>query len=340
MSQSIRLAVVGAGATGRAHATAAAGSGFKLTAVADSIPERLKALADALKAPATFDVADALFADTATAASFDAVCICLPTHLHVPVALAALKAGKHVLIEFPPAPTTKEAKTLLKAAEKANRVVLYSAVRRFGAAEQSAKQAIEKGYVGPIYHARATVLRTRGVPYGTGWYHDPEKTGGGAIIDLALPMIDLIDHLITPVKPASVYATAHSNLTRLPVEEAGSVLVKFDNGGSAEVSCAWAMNQPPSQAGTVCRLSGEAGSVDVYTPQGPVVYRGYDEKGNCRATPLKQPKIAGYSLLMRHFRDCILGNAKPLVGAAEGVHLMAMAEAIYKSVATGKAVEL
>ena len=341
MSQSIRLAVVGAGATGRAHATAAAAGGFKLVAAADPIPDRLAALATPLKLATTFDRAEKLFADTAVAASFDTVAICLPTDLHAPVALAALKAGKHVLIELPPGPTSKDAKAIAKAAEKVGKIAMYSAVRRFGAAEQSAKQAIEKGHVGPIYHARATVLRTRGVPHGAGgWYHDREKTGGGAIIDLALPMIDLITYLIAPVKITSVFAVAHSTLTKLPVEEAGSVLIRFDNGGSAEVSCAWAMNQPPTQAGTICRLSGESGAVDVYTPQGPIVYRAFDEKGQCKTTPLKQPKLAGYAALLRHFRDCILGTAKPMVGANEGIALMTLVEAIYKSAASGKVVEL
>jgi predicted dehydrogenase len=54
---------------------------------------------------------------------------------------------------------------------------------------------------------------------------------------------------------------------------------------------------------------------------------------------MKQPKLAGHAALMRHFRDCIANGAKPAVGADDGVWLMQVIEALYKSVATGKAVE-
>ncbi len=336
MSQGIRLAVVGAGATGKAHAAGAQqAGGFKLVAAADLIPDRLKGLADAFKISQAIPEAEKLVLDP----NIDAVCICLPTHLHSAVAISALKSGKHVILEMPPAPSSKEAKLIAKAAEKAGKVIMYSSVRRFGAAEQSAKQAIDKGYAGRIYHARATWLRTRGVPRGTGWYADRAQSGGGAVVDLGLPMIDLLSHLIG-AKPKSVFAAGHSSLAGLPVEEAASALMKFDNGASAELSVSWALNQPESQAGTVCRLSGDAGAVDVYTPQGPVMYRGFDDKGKSKSTPMKQPKVAGHAALMRHFKECIAGKATPPVGALEGVSLMEVAEAIYKSIETGKAVEV
>jgi predicted dehydrogenase len=270
----------------------------------------------------------------------DAFCICLPTHLHAETAAAALKAGKHVIIETPAASSSKDARTIAKAAEKSGKVLLYSAVRRFGAAEQSARQAIEKGYVGKIYHARATWLRTRGVPRGTGWYDDRAKSGGGAIIDLALPMLDLVMHLIGDAKPQSVYALGHSKLAQLPVEEAGSILMKLQDGTSVEIACSWAINQPPGQSGTTCRLAGEAGAVDVYTPHGPTLYRAFDAKGQAKATPMKQPKLAGHAALLRHFKDCIAGKAAPIAGASQGVLLMEIADAIYKSIASGKSVEL
>ncbi|HEX8323768.1 MAG TPA: Gfo/Idh/MocA family oxidoreductase [Tepidisphaeraceae bacterium] len=336
MAQPIRLAVAGIGASGRAHAQAAAAGGFKLVGVADPIPDRLATVAGPLNVPLAADDVEQLISDP----SVDALCICLPTHLHLPVATAALKAGKHVMIELPPTPTARDAKALARAADKAGRVLLYSAVRRFGGAEQSARQAIEKGHVGPVYHARLTALRTRGVPQGTGWYHDPQKTGGGAVVDLALPLIDLLLYLIAPAVPKTVFAVAHYKLTGLSVEESASLLIKFDNNASAEISCAWAMNQPPSQAGTICRLAGEHGAVDVYTPQGPIVYRAFDAKGQAKATLLKQPKTVGHPALLRHFRSAILGETPPAPGPAEGVALMTLAEAIYKSVATGRAVEV
>ena len=335
MAKPIRLAVAGFGASGKAHAAAARDGGFALAAVADLIPDRLAA-AKAAGALATVEDATALIADP----SVDAIAVCLPTHLHLPLATAALKAGKHVLIELPPTPTSKDAKALARVAEKADRVLMYAAHRRFGGAEQSARQAIEKGYVGPVYHARLSALRTRGVPQGTGWYHERNKSGGGAVVDLALPLIDLLLYLTAPAKVASVFALAHHKLTGLDVEESASILLKFDNRASAEISVAWALNQPASQAGTVFRLAGEHGAVDVYTPQGPTVYRAFDAKGQAKATPLKQPKVVGHAAMLRQFRSAIVGESKASPGPGDGVTLMTLAEAVYKSVAAGRSVEV
>ena len=87
-------------------------------------------------------------------------------------------------------------------------------------------------------------------------------------------------------------------------------------------------------------MHGDKGAVDVYTPSGAIIYRGFDAKGQSKPTPLKPPKTVLHAALMRHFRECILGKAQPIIGAAEGVQLMSMIDAIYKSSATGKSVEI
>ena len=76
--------------------------------------------------------------------------------------------------------------------------------------------------------------------------------------------------------------------------------------------------------------------VDVYTPHGATIHRQFNEKGEAKATPLKPPKMQGHTAMIRHFRQCILGQATPSGGGAEGVTLMRMVDAIYKSAATGK----
>ena len=136
MANAIRVAILGAGRPGVRHAEGfKAAGGFELAAVADLIPQRRKALMDGLGVKKEF--ADAL--DALADASIDAVSICLPNHLHLPVALAALKARKHVICETPPALSASEARKILTAAAKYGRTVLYAAQRRFGGAEQAAK---------------------------------------------------------------------------------------------------------------------------------------------------------------------------------------------------------
>jgi predicted dehydrogenase len=384
LASSIKVAILGAGRPGVRHAEGLkAAGGFDIAAVADLIPQRRKTIMEAFGVKK--EVADAL--EVMSDASIDAVSICLPNHLHLPVALAALKAKKHVICETPPTMNASEARKLLTAAAKYGRTVLFAAQRRFGGAEQAAKQALDKGYAGDVYHARAAWMRTRGIPVGAGesgigWYFDRSKSGGGVVLDLGVQMLDLAHDLLGRPRPLTVFSTtsdhfhpaAHTAQAPAPpppeadivaddapaedgedsaagetsgavagpsgVEDTFFALMKFEGGRTLELSSSWAINQPPAQNGTLCRVHGTAGALDVYTRQGPVLHRKFSQRGESKETPLKTPKVAGYHAMMRHFKECILGKAQPLVGPEAAAGLMAMVDAIYKSAATGKAVEV
>lgn len=349
MAQAIRVGILGAGRPGVRHAEGyKAAGGFAVAAVADLIPERRQAIVSQFGA--TKEVADAM--ELATDSSVDAVSICLPNHLHLPVALAALKAKKHVVVETPPAMSTGEAKKLANAAGRAGKVLLYAFQRRFGGAEQAARQAIEKGYAGDVYHVRAAWMRTRGIPVGsstsgaTGWYADKSKSGGGALVDLGTQMLDLGLDLLGRPRCTSVLAATHDRFRGaaapgavFDVEDTFFALLRFEGGRSMELSATWAINQPPHQQGTVCRVHGDKGAIDVYTRQGPVLYRNFSPRGEAKETLMKLPKLVHYPAMMRHLRECIAGRAAPAAGGDTGLQLMQLVEAIYKSAATGKAVE-
>jgi predicted dehydrogenase len=338
------VGIAGAGWPGVKHAEGyKAAGGFAVAAVADLIPSRRKALVQQF--PAAVELADlhTLVEDK----TIDVVSICLPNHLHAPVAQAALRAGKHVVCETPPTLSAAEARKLAVAATRADKVLLYAAQRRFGGAEQAASQALAKGYAGDAYHARASWMRTRGVPTGTGWFTDRSKSGGGAMIDLGVQMLDLAWALLGQPRPTSVYAVLHDRLKdaaptarTVDVEVSGFALLRFAGGKSLELSASWAINQPPRQQGTALRVYGDKGAVEVYTPQGPLLYRGFGPKGEAKETPLKLPKVVHYPAMMRHLKRCIQAGEKPLVGPAEGATLMAMIDAIYKSAEAGRSIEV
>lgn len=343
MAETIKVGIIGGGWPGNAHAQGyLQAGGFKVVAVADLIPERRRKMMTETGAPTEY--ADAL--DLVRDKNVDAVSVCLPTHLHAPVTIAALRAGKHVVCEKPPGLTTAEAKKMMAAGQKSGKVLLYALQRRFGVHEQAAKQAITKGYAGDVYHARAVWTRTRGIPIGTGWFTQKEKSGGGALIDLGTPMLDLGWYLLGQPRPLSVYGVTHRRLaeTAIPqglpfdVEDAAFAVIKFEGGKSLELSTSWALNQPPAQNGVVCRAFGTGGALEVYTPHGPVLYRGFEGKGQPKETALKGPKVSGHAAMARHFRECILGRATPLVGGPEGVALMEMIEGVYESAEKGKSV--
>src|SRR5689334_641858 len=107
MAHAIRVGVIGAGWPAHRHAEGyKAAGGYELSAVADLIPARRKKMLDQFGFQREYAQADELIADV----QIDAVSICLPTSLHLPIATAALKAGKHVICETPPALSTSETK--------------------------------------------------------------------------------------------------------------------------------------------------------------------------------------------------------------------------------------
>ena len=344
MAQAIRMGILGAGWPGLKHAEAYRDThGFDVSAVADLIPGRRKAIIDLFPKARQFGQAEELLKDP----QVDAVSICLPNDQHLAIGLAALKAGKHVLCETPPTLDAAGARKLANAAAKAGKVLLYAAQRRFGGAEQAVAQAIAKGYIGDPYHARVSWMRTRGVPAGTGWYTDQSKSGGGALIDLGFHMLDLAWKLLGQPKPATAFAILHERFKSLApvgavfdVEDAAFVMIRFEGGKSLELSSSWAINQPPRQQGTSCRIHGDTGAAEVYLPGGPMLYRGFGAKGEARESPLKLPRLVLYPAVMRHFRSAI-NNAVPASPSGdEAIAVMNMIDAIYKSAASGKSVEV
>lgn len=339
-----KVGIIGGGWPGIAHARGYSQTpGFKVVAVADLIPDRRNKLMAESGAQRQYGEARELLLDK----QIDAVSICLPTHLHAEVAIAALRSGKHVLCERPPAMNLTEARRMVVASEKAKKVLMYALQRRFGAAELASKQAIIKGYIGDVFHVRAAWTRTRGVPIGTGWFTHKEKSGGGAMLDLGLPMLDLAWQLLGQPRPLSIFACVQRKLidqilppgTESDVEDSGTALIKFDGGKTLELTASWAMNQPPNQNGVVCRVAGTSGALDIYTPGGAVLYRRFDAKGSAEQVALKPPRVFGHPAMMRHLRDCITGKTTA-TSAAEGVSLMEIMRGIYDSAEKGRSVQL
>src|SRR2546423_96882 len=113
MSRPLHVGIIGAGWPGGAHARGyALAGGFKIGAVADLIPQRRDKLANEFQIGKVYATAEELLKDS----SLEAVSVCLPTPLHTEIAARALRAGKHVVCETPPAATLRGAKQLHSAA--------------------------------------------------------------------------------------------------------------------------------------------------------------------------------------------------------------------------------
>jgi predicted dehydrogenase len=128
-------------------------------------------------------------ADLIADPELDAIDICLPTSLHPDVAIAALKAGKHVLCEKPMALSVADCRRMVEAAEANNRVLMIAQVLRFWPEYLYLQNFARSGEYG---RARsATFVRRSGIPDWSGWLTD-ETRSGGALLDMLIHDIDQI----------------------------------------------------------------------------------------------------------------------------------------------------
>src|SRR5215212_7014157 len=158
----VRVAIAGTGFIGAVHARSARLAGARLVGVAASTPERGLLAAAALGAERSFATAEELV----EASDVDVVHICTPNHLHLPLAEAALAAGKHVICEKPLATDLAGARKLVDAAASAGTAAAVPFVYRYYPTVREARDRVRTGATGPVRLVHGTYLQD--------WLTDPE----------------------------------------------------------------------------------------------------------------------------------------------------------------------
>jgi predicted dehydrogenase len=212
------VGLIGLGEIGQVHAAGIRQARTaRLVAVADTAPELLPPF-EAEGARGYRD-ATALIAD----AEVGTVCVCLPHYLHFPVALAAIRAGKNVLVEKPLAISVGEGRELVDAAATAGVALGVSHNQVFYAAHAEAKRLIDTGAIG-----RPVLIRLRlgmGPAWG-GWRASPELAGGGLLADAGVHRLYLALHLFGPVRDVRAVLDA----PRQEGETFAVVILEFRSG--------------------------------------------------------------------------------------------------------------
>jgi predicted dehydrogenase len=187
----------------------------------------------------------------------DAISICAPNHLHAPVAIAALKSGKHVLCEKPLARTGVEAEGIVRAAREAGRVVHIAFTQRERGDVQVLKRHIMDGRLGRIYHVKATWMRRNGIPGMGSWFTNKELAGGGPLIDLGVHMIDMALYLMDEPEIESVSCATYAELgpqgrggrgdaktliadASYEVEDLATAFIRLSGGATLNLEAGWA----------------------------------------------------------------------------------------------------
>lgn len=282
----------------------------------------------------------------------DAVSVCVWNCNHAACTIAALNAGKHVLCEKPMAASVAEAEAMLEAAKRNNRLLMVGFCCRYGADAELVREFDKKGFFGDIYLAKASYLRRNGSP--GGWFSNKALSSGGPLIDLGVHIIDLTRWLMGNPKPVSVYGVTFSKLLDRPgvkkapdtyfasgsgdgkdvfdVEDYASAFVRYDSGAVLLVECSYSLNMKEDKY-TIELFGSKGGAMlspklELYTDM-----NGYMTD----VTPVGAQDIDGDAVMdreMSHFADCILNGTPCRAPAEDGVEIMRILEAIYKSAET------
>ncbi len=328
----LKVGVVGVGFAGRAHI-----EGYKnvedadLIAICDVSKERADEAAAKYGIPKAFNSVEEML----KLEELDAISVCLPNALHEPVTVAALKAGKHVLCEKPLAANAKQAANMVAAAEKSGKVLAMSLNFRYLNTSLTAKKLIEAGELGEIYYAKTAMLRNNAIP--KGWFHVKERSGGGPLLDLAAHVLDVTWWLMGCPEPVSACGSTFKKLGvagkgmgswgvgygdgPVDIEDLAVGIIKFKDGQSLFVEVSWALHTPPAQ---YCHLFGTEGGLTVF-PDFAI------HKPSAQIPQMEPGKDR-----IREFVRNILDGTEPLGPGRDGLKIMKMLDAIYKSAETGK----
>jgi predicted dehydrogenase len=291
----MKVAVLGLGFMGSVHARAL---GSRLGAVYSKDARKLTGDLSAVKgnldgAGGTLDFSsvtpyhsiDALLADSA----IDAVDVCLPTDLHETVAIHALRAGKHVLVEKPMALDRASADRMIAEADRCRRTLMCAQVLRFLPEYIALRDALPE--LGAVFHA--WFHRRCAMPSWGGWLLDPARSGGG-VFDLLIHDIDMCLHLFG--RPCAIAATGHGDAIEATLFNPFGPTVTVSGGWERSAAYAFRMEY---------RVSCDRGVVE-YSSNGrpPTLYSAEEH-----ALPLASR--SGYEAEVDYFIECCKAGRQP-----------------------------
>ncbi|XVV10519.1 Gfo/Idh/MocA family protein [Actinoplanes sp. CA-131856] len=223
-----RIALAGAGVIGRHHGLVISQlvSRLELVAVADVVVERAATLASVHGGRPYASLGEALAAE-----EIDIVVVCTPTGLHGPVAIEALAAGKHVIVEKPAEITVARTDEIIRARDKADKLVTVISQHRFDPSTVRVLDAIAAGEFGRVSSGIAVIDWWRGQSYydSGDWRGTWDLDGGGALMNQGVHTVDLLVAALG--RPVEVFAYAGTLAhERIEVEDVAAGVVRFESG--------------------------------------------------------------------------------------------------------------
>jgi len=275
--------------------------------------------------------------------SIQVIDLCTPHHLHHPMALAAFRAGKHVITEKPIALNLKQADEMITAAKRAKRRLFVALSQRMFPAHRKAKQIIDDGEIGKPFLGIVNVVGNEfdRMNDPNHWKGDLRQAGGGALIDTGYHAVYMLQHFLGPARAVTAMTK------RLRVEPK-------NKGDDTSIV---ALEMPDGAVGSIVVTYCATGDVwtetrQIIGPQGSLFITDNPEDETpligCvegEVVPVKvhnPPNVHWYGVrrVLDHFVDCVVQNQRPQVTAEEARAALATVLAAYRSEREGRRVEV
>lgn len=290
--------------------------------------QRAKKLAEEHGAKAYYDSIEDLLSDD----QIDAVHIATPVYLHCEHVILSAEYGKHILCEKPMALNVDECQRMISAC-KSNGVMLQVCfLLRFHPCFQEIKLLIDNGTLGEIVEARVALLKSYNIEEGL-WRRDPEKSGGGVLMDMGSHAIDLICYLLGDV--SEVFMLSSSKFKNWEVEDTATVMLKMKNGANAIADMSYSV---PFSESTL-EVYGTEGTILAYSGKG---YQEYNVKFYTKDGEKEEfkPSENLYKNLFEHYNRCLNGEEYPIADGVWGLKNIEIINSAYESARIGKAIRL
>lgn len=349
MSSTLKVAVIGLGGIAKVHMPGWAASPYtEVVAGCDIDEEILQKWGAEHGVKKLTTRPEDLFADP----DIDIIDICTPNMYHAPQAVAALKAGKHVICEKPLAPTPAGVREMIAARDASGKLLMTAQHFRFSGSARAMKAEIETGALGDIYHARGWMLRRAALPSRSS-FTLKKHSGGGACIDIGVHILDLTLWLMGNPEPVAVTGVTKTRLANQPgafgiwgdipdemdVEEFAAAFVRFKNDATLVLEISWMLHH---------NTAGEDMQVWLYGTKGGSHWPGCEiyQTNNAtrqqynRTLQLTKNTVEPHALECMAFAEAIVNGAPSPVPAEQSLQVIRILDGIYRSQAAGGEIRL
>jgi len=342
---SLGFAIVGTGMIAAYHAQAIAQTpGARLIGLVSRTPERASAFAEKYGIPHMAGTVEEIVRHP----EVDAVVVTTPSGAHLDPALAAIRAGKHVVIEKPIETTPKRADQIITSAEEMGVKLAVIFQGRFGEGAQKVKSAIDSGRFGRMVLASAYVKWHRNAEYyNTPWKGRWDLDGGGALMNQAIHGVDLLQWFAGVPEEVTGWMTRRVH-TGIEADDTTVAALRFPDGALGTIEATTAAWPGWSRRIELC---GEGGSVcleddlivrwDFATEaEGDAEIRRAPE-ANALGSGAGNPasiSIVGHQRQIEDFVVAVREDRAPAVDGREGRKAVALVDAIYRSAREGRPV--